>query len=147
MWNLRPESRLAEWKQFRQDLDKLPTEQALEHISALWSYVPFVDKYLDPNTPKSWPGPWELIWNNRYCDLARALGMLYTWELTEHSQNINSDLVIYYDHATQCYANCFCVGDRDYVLNLSYNTVLKKHCFTSQYERIHTYPAKTLIEK
>lgn len=147
MWNLSPESRLAEWKQFRVDLDDVSEDTALNKISNLWSYVPFVTKYLDATNPRTWPGPWELIWHNRYCDLARALGMLYTWELTVHSQKYQSKLDIYYDHKEQCQVNCFCVGDDDFVLNLSYNTVLKKHCFTNQYELIHTYPANNLIEK
>lgn len=147
MWNLPPESRLAEWKLFRTQLDQLSQDLALDKISHLWSYVPFVDRYLDHSNPRSWPDPWHLIWNNRYCDLARALGMLYTWELTEHSHYFQSRLDVYIDHKEDCQVNCFCVGDNDFVLNLSYDTVLKKHCFTNQYELIHTYPANNLIEK
>lgn len=147
MWNLPPESRLTEWRQFRNDLNNHCMETALNKISALWSYVPFVDRYLDPANPKIWPGPWELIWHNRYCDLARALGMLYTWELTEHSLDNQSSINIYYDYYEKRNANCFCIGQNDFVLNLSYNEVLKKHCFTNQYELIHTYPANNLIEK
>jgi len=146
MWNLNSQERLAEWKTFRQQLNNHPPEQALEKICSLWSYVPYVDHYLDRVPPQKWPGPWELIWNNHYCDLARALGMLYTWEFTDHAKNYNSELKIYHDHKNNQRVNCFCVYPGEYVLNLSYNTVLKKHSFNSAYELIHTYPSSKLIE-
>lgn len=147
MWNLSPRERLNQWRQFRNELNQYRSEAALEKISDLWSYVPFVDRYLEAGRPKSWPDPWRLLWDNRYCDLARALGMLYTWEFTQHSDKIPSQLNIYFNHKDQTTAHCFCLGNNDFVLNLSYNSVLKKHCFTNDYELIYTYPSKQLIEK
>lgn len=147
MWNLSPRERLAQWRQFRNDLNQYSHEQALEKITNLWSYVPFVDRYLEAHDPRSWPDPWRLIWENRYCDLARALGMLYTWELSQLPDQLPGYLNIYFDHSEQKPVHCFCLGDNDFVLNLSYNSVLKKHCFTNNYELIHTYPSKQLIEK
>lgn len=147
MWNLDSQARLVEWKQFRSQLSQCSAEKALEKICNLWSYVPFVEHYLDQLPQNKWPGPWELIWGNRYCDLARALGMLYTWELTDHAREYSSEIKILHDHKNNCRINCFCVQPGDYVLNLSYNEVLKKHSFNSAYELIHTYPSSELIEK
>lgn len=147
MWHLDSQARLVEWKQFRSQLSQCSAETALEQICNVWSYVPFVEHYLDRLSPKKWPGPWELIWENKYCDLARALGMLYTWELTDHAKHYQSEIKIFHDHKNNCRLNCFCVCPGEYVLNLSYNTVLKKHSFNSAYELIHTYPSSELIEK
>lgn len=146
MWNLHPQERLAEWKQFRQSLNNYDFETALEKNSEFWSRVPFVDHYLDRIPPEKWPGPWELLYNNQFCDLSRALGMLYTWQFTDHAQKSNSELRIYYNHCAGERANCFCVNHPEYVLNLEFNTVLKKHSFNRGYELIHTYPAHELIE-
>jgi len=37
-----------------------------------------VNRYLHWDDWPDWPTPWELLNDNIYCDLARALGMLYT---------------------------------------------------------------------
>lgn len=146
MWDLTPQQRLAEWKTFRESLDKHKPETALKKISALWSYVPFVEHYLDRVPVKKWPGPWELIYNNQYCDLSRALGMMYTWQFTKHAKNCTSEIRIYQNHCKNEVANCFCIDPGGYVLNLEFDTVLKKHSFNCGYELIHTYPANKLIE-
>lgn len=146
MWNLHPQERLAEWKQFRESLNNYSTELALEKNSEFWSRVPFVDHYLDKLPCDKWPGPWELLYHNKFCDLSRALGMLYTWQLTNHAQSTTSEIRVYHNHCTGERVNCFCVNSSEYVLNLEYNIVLKKHSFNRGYELIHTYPAHELLE-
>jgi len=146
MWNLHPQERLAEWKLFRQSLNEYDFETALEKNVAFWSRVPYVDHFLDRIPKKNWPGPWELIYNNDFCDLARALGMCYTWAFTEHAKKSESEIRVYYDHCRKEMANCFCVDPGGYVLNLEFNTVLKKHSFNRGFELIHTYPTHELIE-
>lgn len=146
MLDLTPQQRLAEWKKFRISLDKNKPETALRKISNFWSRVPFVEHYLDRVPLQKWPGPWELIYNNHYCDLARALGMIYTWQFTKHAEKYTAELRIYRNHCENEMANCVCIEPGGYVLNLEFNTVLKKHSFNRGYELIHTYPANKLIE-
>lgn len=146
MWNTDPQQRLSEWKAFRQSLDSHTAESALEQICAWWSFVPFVEHYLDRILASRWPGPWELIHHGQICDQARALGMLYTWVLTAHAKHYSSELRQYFDHSEGQKVNCFCVDPGGYVLNLEFNTVLKKHSFNRGFELIHTYPANKIIE-
>jgi hypothetical protein len=143
---MNPQERLAEWKTFRQSLNKENPEQALNNICTWWSYVPFVDKYLATIAVSKWPGPWELIYEGKICDIGRALGMLYTWSLTDHAKNFNTELRQYYNHCREEMVNCVYINPGDFVLNLEFNTVLKKHSFNSGFELIHTYPANKLLE-
>lgn len=143
---MHPQERLAEWKSFRLSLNELTADQALDNICTWWSYVPFVDKHLKNLPSSKWPGPWELIYDGKICDIGRALGMLYTWVLTDHAKNFTTELRQYYNHCNDEMINCLCIDPGNYVLNLEYNTVLKKHSFNSGFELIHTYPADKLLE-
>jgi hypothetical protein len=37
-----------------------------------------VTHHIHPHDIDNWPGPWELLSENTYCEVARALGMCYT---------------------------------------------------------------------
>lgn len=81
MFDTRETERLKIWKDFRDNLEV--SANPFLDVALLWSRAPFVSKYLDPFNPKSWPDPWKLILDNRFDDLAIALGMLYTIQLTK----------------------------------------------------------------
>jgi hypothetical protein len=40
-----------------------------------------VTHHLHPQDIDNWPDPWELLSENTYCEVARALGMCYTLHL------------------------------------------------------------------
>lgn len=73
--------RLNEWKRIRDQLES--SDSPLLLVADLWSRAPFVNTYLDPACPNSWPDPWHLILDGRFDELAIALGMLYTLKLTD----------------------------------------------------------------
>jgi len=72
--------KIKAWKEFRNSIETSPTP--FEDVAAFWAKAPFVSRYLDPYNSKNWPDPWKLIMDNRFCDLAIALGMCYTLQLT-----------------------------------------------------------------
>ncbi len=122
MWSLGTDDRLLSWRNFRRELDELDLEPALEKCVHLWSYVPFVNRYLRPEWPDQWPDPWNLLAENRYCDLAKALGMLYTMYLTRHADNIDMELRVY-DSTTERY-NLVWINDGKYVLNFQHDEIV-----------------------
>ena len=81
MFDSSPNERLAKWKQFRDTLET--SNNPLKDVAEFWSHAPFVSDFLDPQKPNSWPDPWHLILDGRFDDLAIALGMLYTLQLTQ----------------------------------------------------------------
>lgn len=80
MFDLSGNDRIAEWKQFRNNLDN--SLNPFQDVIDLWSKAPFVNDFLNPLDASSWPDPWHLILDNRYDDLAISLGIAYTLKLT-----------------------------------------------------------------
>lgn len=121
VFDLHGTERLAAWRQFRETLEQ--AEDPLGLCAKFWSKAPFVNQFLDPFGPSSWPNPWQLILDCRFDDLAIALGMLYTLKLTKRF--MAEKFEIYMSVPSQ-------LSDREYyllvgegsVLNLEYGVVV-----------------------
>ena len=72
------EARLQAWFQLRQSVINLPIEQQCVTIDEWWQHAPVVNHHIHPYDMENWPDPWELLSENTYCEVARALGMCYT---------------------------------------------------------------------
>jgi hypothetical protein len=124
MWNLLPSERLRYWHDFRKKISKLTKEDALKETHHLWCYAPFVSHYLTTDHIENWPNPWELINDNYYCDLAKALAMVYTLYLTEHA--IEGTIKIYQEKSTKNNYNLVFVEGGKYVLNYLHDEIINK---------------------
>ena len=81
MFDLYGNERLFKWKQFRDSLET--SNNPMDDVAKLWSQAPFVNPFLDPQKPNTWPDPWHLVIDGKLDDLAICLGMLYTIKLTQ----------------------------------------------------------------
>ena len=115
-WNLRVNDRLTQWKDFRHQLDRLPLESAVVELNNMWSTAPFVNYNLDPSDPKTWPDPWTLLAENYWCDVAKALGIIYTIYFTHH-RNTPMKLRVYYDYKDKERYTVAWLDDGKYILN------------------------------
>lgn len=70
--------RLRSWARLRQEIQDQSLETQCVAIDKWWQQAPLVNHYLHWNDKDNWPEPWELLSENTYCTLARALGMCYT---------------------------------------------------------------------
>lgn len=86
--------RILQWRRWRQELDEIDVTAALGLVCMNWMMVPRVNHYLAPDLPDTWPTPWELINDNHYCDLAVALGMFYSLQLSKHAKDHTFDVTI-----------------------------------------------------
>ncbi len=120
MFNLYGTERLTEWKEFRNTLETSNTP--FEDVASFWSRAPFVSPYLNPNKPEESPDAWHLILDDRYDDLAIALGMLYTIKLTQRFMKTKCEIhtSILPNEKTPRYM--LIVEGK--VLNLEYNSVV-----------------------
>lgn len=128
MWNLKPDERLHEWKEFREKIGQLPIESAIQDTVHLWSYAPYVNHYLDGLNITEWPDPWTLLHENYYCDLAKTLGMLYTLYLSSHYEKdiTHLEIKIYKNPTNGDVFNTLWVNEGKYILNLDFDTVVNK---------------------
>lgn len=121
MFNQHGTDRLTEWKEFRDRLEN--SNSPFEDVAEFWSHAPFVNQYLNPNSPSEWPDPWHLVLDNHYDDLAIALGMLYTIKLTQRFMKTKCEIhtsIIPKEKSPRY----FLVVDGSKVLNLEYKNVV-----------------------
>lgn len=118
MFRLPAASRLEVWKKFRHSLNALSIEDALQSTVTFWERCPFTPHYLDSDNISTWPDPWTLIYENYYCDLAKALGIVYTLHLTEHQSNFEFEIRRYKDTSSGLIYNLVYLNAGKYVLNL-----------------------------
>jgi len=78
VFQLNYDSRLKSWYDLRKSLENVDLETKCVEIDKWWQFVPLVNYHLHPHEVSVWPGPWDLLTDNIYCNLARGLGMIYT---------------------------------------------------------------------
>ena len=83
MWPPTYQERLADWVRLRQAAAALEQPELLMLINDWWFRAPIVNHLILWQNARSWPTPWHLLNNNGYCELARALGIVYTIMLVE----------------------------------------------------------------
>lgn len=78
MWAKTFSQRLLEWNVLRAECSVLSTDMALDRINQWWQLTPWRPYYLHWDYQDQWPTPWEILDDNFYCPITRALGMIYT---------------------------------------------------------------------
>lgn len=119
MFDLFDTEKLKSWREFRLSLETSATP--FQDVALLWSKAPFVNRYLNPHNPNSWPDPWKLIMDGKFDDLAICLGMCYTLQLTERFTSDKFEIHMSILPEGEQYM--LVVNDRE-VLNLAPRTVL-----------------------
>lgn len=88
MWNLNKQERLLAWQSFRNSLDSMEFEDCIKTVNEHWWSAPISSQFFCQTLPNQWPNPWQLIVDNFYDDIARALGMLYTIYYSKHNCDV-----------------------------------------------------------
>ena len=78
VFQLNYDSRLKSWYELRKSIEKADVATKCVEIDKWWQHAPLVTHYLHPKDKQEWPGPWDLLVDNQYCNIARGLGMIYT---------------------------------------------------------------------
>lgn len=112
MWPNNFADRLESWNQLRIRAQTLPLSDALTAINQWWFTSPWKSYYLHWDDQPNWPDPWQLLSDNVYCDLARALGILYTISMLDRADMAPADLIL-----TEDGYNLVQVAKEKYILN------------------------------
>ena len=119
MWPATFDTRLLGWNQLRDRVQFLPLETALIEINSWWFRSPWRPYYLHWDDQPNWPDPWQLLSDDVYCDLARALGILYTISVLDRADMVDVELVL-----TDDGSNLVLVAKEKYILNWSTDSVV-----------------------
>ena len=120
VFQLNYESRLKSWYDLRKSLENNDIETICLAIDKWWQYAPLLNHHLHPDDIDSWPGPWELLVENNYCQIARGLGMVYTLQLVG-IKDVDFSIAID-DNNEEC--ALVMVDNAKYILNYYPNTVI-----------------------
>ncbi len=120
VFQLTYEARLSDWYDLRVRLEDSPIEEKCVEIDKWWQRAPLVTHHLHILDSENWPDPWQLLVENTYDEVARALGMCYTLllleenniEICEATDRLGDDVVI------------VLVDNAKYILNYWPETVL-----------------------
>ena len=85
MWPRSYQDRLVAWVELRHLCQNLDLEPALVAVNDWWQKTPWRPYYLHWDDHANWPDPWQLLADNVYCDLARAVGIVYTLHLLKRN--------------------------------------------------------------
>ena len=145
MWDLRAQDRLSAWRDFRQTISELSEIEAIERVNTLWSSAPFVLHHLDYENPQDWPDPWQLLAENTYCNVAKALGMLYTLYYSRW-QDLAMEIRVYKEDNE--YSDIVWIAEGKYVINYQPWDVVNKTTISQTAVLIHTFtPQSMQLEK
>lgn len=117
-----PGERIRAWRDWRLSLDKLPTDELIQRVAADWAQIPLSIHYLHPEIPEDWPNPWQLVYDNMYCELAVALGICYTFSMINRPEFSDVALEVY-DTGNE-WLNLSLIGQGKYVLNYDIGSVV-----------------------
>ena len=120
VFQLNYEARLKSWYDLRKSLEDSDIKTICLEIDKWWQRAPLVNHYLHQTDIDNWPGPWELLVENNYCQLARGLGMVYTLQLVGIK---DIDFCIAIDDNSEEYPLVL-VDSAKYICNYYPNTVI-----------------------
>lgn len=112
MWHEEFADRLQSWSALRTKVQDLPLEDALQEINWWWQQTPWQAYYLHWDDFDQWPDPWQLLADNVFCEVARALGIVYTISMLNRGDMLDSTMVL----TTDGY-NLVLVNKKKYTLN------------------------------
>lgn len=102
VFQLNYDARLRSWYELRAALANDDIKTKCIEVDKWWQKAPLVTHHLHLLDSDSWPGPWDLLVENTYCTIARALGMCYTLlllgvtdiEIVEATDENGEDIVL-----------------------------------------------------
>jgi len=127
------EQRLLAWNALRHSVAQQPLDQALHAINLWWQRTPWQPYYLHWDDLSDWPDPWQLLNDNIFCDVARALGIMYTITMLDRSDVTDLQMV-----ETKNY-NLVLVEQGKYILNCQDDQILNTNFETSTIRRTLTH--------
>ena len=137
MWYTDFADRLESWTALRKQTQHQDLEAALTTINAWWANSPWQPYYLHWDDQPLWPDPWQLLSDNIYCDVAKALGILYTISLLDRADMADATLVLTEDHR-----NLVLVNKIKYILNWSPDSVVNNNQAVKIYQQFEQHQIK-----
>lgn len=120
MFDKKYETRLQEWSNFRASLET--SQSPFDDVIKFYNQSPLVPLNTDPWDSNTWPSPWELLFENEYCEFSRVLGWCYSLQLTDRFNGSNFEIHTF-AHQEKSYIYCLKVDNK--LLGFNENEVME----------------------
>lgn len=138
MFDKKFNERLQYWSSFRQQLetDIDPIQTTLN----LFNRAPIVSIQVDPYDSSTWLTPWELLYENKYCEFSKLLAICYTLQLTERF--INDDFEIHIITNNEESSTYYLLFIQDKVIGYDRSSIMNKNEIPStlQSHKVYSMP-------
>lgn len=125
---LKYEHRLASWSNFRELLESC--QDPIKEAIAFYDNAPRVSINTDPWDRSTWPNPWELIYENQYCNFCILLGICYSLQLTNCFTGQLFEIYIGTDREKSKTVYLLCVAQK--AIDIEENTIADKQQMLDQ---------------
>lgn len=109
MFDKKYEDRLRIWSDFRNSLEN--SRDPIQETIDFYSKAPLVNIVVDPYDKDTWLDPWQMIYENTYCNFSIILSIAYTLKLTERFSQSNFEIHICTDNSKSEVKYLLCVED------------------------------------
>ena len=101
MQELNFESRLFDWSRFRKKLET--SNKPFQDAISYYDRHERCKLSIDPWDRTTWPGPWEILLQNKICDLTHSLAVCYTLQLTDRFSRSEFEIHISTDRTSEVF--------------------------------------------
>ena len=130
--------KLSNWLKLRREIDSTgELAIALNKVADYWHNPPFTPYYLSSDSTE-WPDPWTLVRDDVFCDVAKALAMLYTIYFSKYKDHINLEIRVFKCLKTGYEYNTVWINDGEHILNCD-RTVISKEQLPDEFKLIKRY--------
>lgn len=135
MFNESFDSRLVIWKELRENIEN--SNDPVQTVIDFFDQAPLVTIAADPYDQSKWPTPWELIYENLYCDFVKILAICYTLQLTKRFSNCEFVIEILKDRERKT---------TEYVLIIDNYAIIGLEDYHNTYASVNDIPSTTFSE-
>lgn len=123
MFDKKYEDRLRAWNSFRKSLET--SQDPINDTIEFYRNAPMVIIQVDPWDSDLWLNPWELLYENKYCEFSKLLAICYTLQLTDRFMDDDFEIHIITDNekSTTHYLLFF----QDKVIGYDWSRVIDKN--------------------
>lgn len=123
MFDKKFNERLQYWSSFRQQLET--DIDPIQTTINLFNRSPIVSIQVDPYDSSTWLTPWELLYENKYCEFSKLLAICYTLQLTERFINDNFEIHIITNNEE--FSTYYLLFIQDKVIGYDWSSIMNKH--------------------
>jgi hypothetical protein len=141
MFDKKYDDRLKAWNEFRQSLER--STEPLKDTIEFYNRAPMVSIQVDPWDSDTWLNPWELLYENKYCEFSKILAICYSLQLTERFMTEDFEIHIFTNNKES--STHYLLFIQEKVIGYDWSNVIHKNELPPDLQSQHRYSMPKLL--